>query len=118
MGRFVAAIVAAVAFAAAPAAQAADIGANDDTLKFAGERGPALYRQMADVGLRQTIMTVRWRPSQPDVIQDREFLDTAVPTAVAGGIRVVFAVYPYPPREVLPRTSRRWRGAIRRCGSS
>jgi hypothetical protein len=100
MGRFVAAIVAAVALASAPAAQAADIGANDDTLKFAGERGPALYQQMADVGLRQTIMTVRWRPSQPHVIQDREFLDTAVPVAVAGGIRVVFAVYPYPPREV------------------
>ena len=55
---------------------------------------------MAAVGLRQTILTVRWRPSQPEAIQHAEFLDRAVPAATAHGIRVVFAVYPYPPREL------------------
>jgi hypothetical protein len=96
----VALLVAAVMTAAAPAANAADVGANDDTGKFAADGGDAFYARMAALGLRQTILTVRWRPSEPEAIQHAEFLDRAVPAATAHGIRVVFAVYPYPPREL------------------
>jgi hypothetical protein len=96
----IASMLAAVALATAAAAHAADIGANDDTGKFAADGGAAFYERMAAMGLRQTILTVRWRPSEPDVIQHQAFLDRAVPAASSQGIRVVFAVYPYPPREI------------------
>jgi hypothetical protein len=96
----IASMLAAVALATAPAAHAADVGANDDTGKFAPDGGAAFYERMAAMGLRQTILTVRWRPSEPDVIQHQELLDRAVPAAASHGIRVVFAVYPYPPREL------------------
>jgi hypothetical protein len=93
-------VAAAVVLATAAAAQAADVGANDDTGKYAEDGGDAFYGRMAALGLGQTILTVRWRPSEPDAIQDAAFLDRAVPAATARGVRVVFAVYPYPPREV------------------
>lgn len=94
--------VAALAFAGA--AEPADIGANDDTGKFAADGGAAFFEQMSGLGLRQTVMTVRFLPGQPDTIQGKEFLDKAVPVAVARGLKVVFAVYPYPP-SALTRTA-------------
>jgi hypothetical protein len=97
---FVALLAAAVVSTVAPAAHAADVGANDDTGKFAADGGHTFYGRMAALGLRQTILTVRWRPSEPEAIHHAEFLDRAVPAATAHGIRVVFAVYPYPPREL------------------
>ena len=93
-------LIAAAGLAAAVPAPAADVGANDDTGKFAPDGGAAFYERMAALGLRQTVLTVRWRPSEPETIQHQELLDRAVPAAVERGIRVVFAVYPYPPREV------------------
>ena len=55
---------------------------------------------MAAAGLKQNVMTVRWKPSDPLNIPDQAALDVAVPNAVAAGIEVVFAVYPYPPSEL------------------
>lgn len=80
--------------------RAADIGANDDTGKFAADGGAVFFGQMTELGLRQTVLTVRFRPSEPFTIQDKAFLDRSVPNAVAAGLDVVFAVYPYPPREI------------------
>jgi hypothetical protein len=100
MGRLVTAVICVAALAVAPAARGADVGANDDTLKYAADGAGALFAKMAATGLRQTILTVRWRPSAPDTVQDADFLDRAVPEAAAHGIRVVLAVYPYPPREI------------------
>ena len=91
-------VAAAAALALAQAATAAEIGANDDTGKFAPDGGALFFARMHELGLRQTVLTVRFRPSEPDVIQDREFLDRAVPEAVKAGLKVVLAVYPYPPR--------------------
>jgi hypothetical protein len=96
----VVALLSCAALAAPGAALAADIGANDDTGKFAADGGAEFYERMARLGLRQTVMTVRWTPSDPEAIQHRLFLDRAVPTARKAGVEVVFAVYPYPPREV------------------
>jgi hypothetical protein len=85
---------------ASSSARAADVGANDDSAKYAADGGTAMYREMAALGLRQTVIGVRFRPSQPMVIQDKELLDRAIPNALDAGLRVVLAIYPYPPREI------------------
>jgi hypothetical protein len=85
---------------AATSASAADVGANDDSAKFAVDGGAALYGDMTAVGLRQTVIGVRFKPSEAMLIQDKQLLDRAIPTALNAGLRVVLAVYPYPPREI------------------
>jgi hypothetical protein len=84
----------------ATAASAADVGANDDSAKFAGDGGASLYADMTSVGLRQTVIGVRFKPSEAMLIQDKQQLDRVVPSAIGAGLRVVLAIYPYPPREI------------------
>jgi hypothetical protein len=84
----------------ASAAPAAEIGANDDTGKYGIDGGASLYGEMAALGLRQVVLTTRFRASDPLTIQDKGYLDQTVPAAVAAGLRVVLAVYPYPAREI------------------
>jgi hypothetical protein len=84
----------------ASVAVAADIGANDDAAKFAEDGGAALYGRMSALGLRQTVIGVRFVPTKAMVIQDKELLDRAIASATGAGLRVVLAVYPYPPREL------------------
>ncbi|HEY5872698.1 MAG TPA: hypothetical protein VIT46_05625, partial [Gaiellaceae bacterium] len=79
---------------------AADVGANDDSAKHSDDGGAALYAEMAALGLRQTVIGVRFVPSEAIVIQDKALLDRAIASAQAAGLRVVLAVYPYPPREI------------------
>ena len=86
--------------AGASVAPAADIGANDDSAKYAQDGGAAMYEQMRALGLRQVVIGVRFVPSDPMVIQGKAHLDAAVSSAVAAGLRVVLAAYPYPPREI------------------
>ncbi len=86
--------------ACAGTASAADIGANDDTGKFAPDGGAEFYGEMAALGLRQTVITVRWLPSDPLALVERPLLDLTVTAARAAGLSVVFATYPYPPREI------------------
>jgi hypothetical protein len=100
--RFLAAATAltVVLLAGAATAPAADVGANDDSAKHAPDGGASMYRDMVAVGLRQTVITVRFRPSQAVVIQEKQLLDRAIPNALDAGLRVVLAIYPYPPREL------------------
>jgi hypothetical protein len=84
----------------ASVAGAADIGANDDSAKHADDRGAALFTEMAGLGLKQTVIGVRFVPSEAVVIQQKPQLDRAIAAAQSAGLRVVLAVYPYPPREV------------------
>jgi hypothetical protein len=79
---------------------AADIGANDDSAKYAEDGGAALYEEMTGLGLRQTIIGVRFVPSEPGVVQDKGALDRAIASATGAGLRVVLAVYPFPSREL------------------
>ena len=79
---------------------AANVGANDDTAKFSDDGGTALYSEMVALGLQQTVIGVRFVPSQAVVIQDKPLLDRAIASAQAAGLRVVLAIYPYPPREI------------------
>jgi hypothetical protein len=89
-----------LALALTGTAAAADVGANDDTGKFAPDAGAAFYEEMASLGLRQAVVTVRWQPSDPLALGERPLLDLTVAAARSAGLRVVFATYPYPPREV------------------
>ena len=84
----------------ASVAAGADVGANDDSAKHSDDGGVALYGDMASLGLSQTVIGVRFVPSESVVIQDKELLDRAIANAVDSGLRVVLAVYPYPPREI------------------
>src|SRR5689334_23183463 len=96
----VAAVCAAAAGVLAGVSGATDIGANDDTAKYETDGGATFYDQMAALGLRQSVLTVRFQPSEPALIPTQDALDTAVEKATAAGLKVVFAVYPYPPREL------------------
>ena len=49
---------------------------------------------------RESVLTVRFRPSDPTRIPNQDALDKAVENALAAGLKVVLAVYPYPPREL------------------
>ena len=83
-----------------PTGLGADIGANDDSAKFADDGGAALYSEMTALGLKQTVIGVRFMPSDAMVVQDKAQLDRAIASATSAGLRVVLAVYPYPPREL------------------
>jgi hypothetical protein len=88
------------ALVCAGVASGADVGANDDTGKFEPDAGATFYAEMAALGLRQTVVTVRWQPSDPLALAERPLLDLTVAAARSAGLSVVFATYPYPPREV------------------
>ena len=92
--------VSVAALMSAGGASATDIGANDDTGKYAADSGGAFFAQMAALGLRQSVMTTRFLPRSPIMIQDEESLDRAIPLAHLAGLRVSLAVYPYPASEV------------------
>jgi hypothetical protein len=113
------AVAVTLALAFASTASAADVGANDDTGKFAPDAGAAFYREMASLGLRQTVVTVRWQPSDPLALGERPLLDLTVAAARAAGLGVVFATYPYPPRDVEaglagPEAFAAWLGELAR----
>ncbi len=98
--------VCATTLAVAGVASAADIGANDDTGKYSPDGGAVFFSRMAGLGLRQTVMTVRFTPGgtttategAPGAITDETLLDRAVPIAQLAGLNVTLAVYPYPTR--------------------
>ena len=74
---------------------------------------------MASLGLRQTVVTVRWLPSDPLALGERPLLDLTVAAARAAGLSVVFATYPYPTREVeaglaRPEAFGAWLGELAR----
>ena len=96
---FATAVVVAL-LAGASVATAAEIGANDDSAKFSDDGGAALYDRMVALGLRQTVIGVRFVPTDAMVIQDKAALDRAIEGATGAGLNVILAVYPYPPREI------------------
>lgn len=82
-------------------ANAIQVGANDDTGKFADDGGAVFFERMRTLGLKQTVMTVRFDPAAPLVIQNKAFIDKAITEAGRQGLSVVLAVYPYPPRSLV-----------------
>jgi len=55
-----ASVLVAALLTGATVAAAADVGANDDSAKFEADSGAALYGRMAERGLRQTVIGVRF----------------------------------------------------------
>ena len=100
MRTIVAAAACVAALALVVGAASGGIGANDDTGKFAPDSGEVFFSQMAARGLQQSVMTVASHPSEPTKVPDGAKLDAAIPVAEAAGLRVVLAVFPYPPREL------------------
>jgi hypothetical protein len=96
----VATAVAAALLTGVPSALGAEFGANDDTAKYHADGGAAYYGEMAALGLRQIVLPVRFKPSEPLAIQDKALLDRTIPAAHEAGLKVVLAVYPYPTREL------------------
>ena len=99
MKQLTVALALACALAFATAASAVDFGANDDTGKYQDDGGATFFSQMAATGLKQNVITVRWKPGASE-IPDLDRLERAVGAAVEAGIRPVFAVYPYPPSAI------------------
>jgi hypothetical protein len=90
---------AAAALACAGTAGAAGIGVNDDSAKYADDGGAWFFGEAKRLGLRQVVVSNRFRPSEPDRMQEEDLLDQALAEAGPAGMEVVVAVYPYPPRE-------------------
>ena len=93
------------ALAMAGGAPAADIGANDDTGKFAADGGRASSsadgrRRAEAVGDDGALPAER-----PDVDPGRRRARPAIPIAQLAGLHVTLAVYPYPPREIEDGTA-------------
>jgi hypothetical protein len=84
----------------AAASPAADIGANDNTGLYEPNGGAQFYETMASLGLKRIVVTVHFHPRAPMEIENKALLDQTIPAALAAGLEVVIAVYPFPPQEL------------------
>jgi hypothetical protein len=69
-------------------------GVAEDATKYADDGGASLYPKLTALGMHTNRMTVHWDPTDPTTIQERGFLDRALPAAARAGVRVILAVYP------------------------
>jgi hypothetical protein len=90
------AVVCAAFLVAAGAASASSpqFGVAEDMTKYADDGGASLYPRIRAVGMTENRITVRWNPYMPTTIQERGFLDRALPAASRAGVRIVFDVIP------------------------
>lgn len=86
----VAVAAAIAALGAAGAASAATIGVNEDGTKT----DTSLYAGMADVGLKQNILSLTWTASQGIPSGQQQVIRSAIAAAAAKGIKIVLTVYP------------------------
>jgi hypothetical protein len=93
-----AALAAALVWASAAGADVG-VGVNDDSAKY-GKDAAWFFSAARGVGLKQVVISVRYLPRDPTTIQDKRYVDRAVAAATEHGVRIVFAVYPYPPSEL------------------
>jgi hypothetical protein len=70
-------------------AGAATIGVNEDETKT----DTSLYAGMADVGLKQNVLSVIWTPGQPISAGQVTVIKSAIAAANAKGIKIVLAIY-------------------------
>ncbi len=82
------------ALIAGPADATPRFGVAEDATKYAEDGGASLYPKLMALGMDTNRMTVHWDPTDPTTIQERGFLDRALPAAARAGVRVVLAVYP------------------------
>src|SRR5512132_1236814 len=89
----------AAGLASAGGATGASVGVNDDSAKYAEDGGAWFFAEAHALGLHQVVISNRYRPTDPEPIQEEAMLDQALVDAGRQGVEVVLAVYPYPPRE-------------------
>ena len=82
------------ALTAAPAHATPRFGVTEDATKYADDGGASLYPKVTALGMETNRMTVHWDPTDPTTIQERGFLDRALPAAARADVRVILAVYP------------------------
>ncbi len=82
------------ALTAAPAHATPRFGVAEDATKYADDGGASLYPKLTALGMETNRMTVHWDPTDPTTIQERGFLDRALPVAARAGVRIVLDVYP------------------------
>ena len=95
-------LFAALAAALACTGAAAPLRASGSTTTAPSTRttpGPGSHGQAGTLGLRQIVVSNRFRPSDPIRIQEEACWIAPLAEAERAGIEVVLAVYPYPPRE-------------------
>jgi hypothetical protein len=84
-------------FLGAPAAHAARFGVADDAGKYAEGSAAAYFRQLRSLGMTENRISVHFDPAAPRTIEDKAFLDRALPAAQAQRIKVVFHVFALDP---------------------
>lgn len=94
---FCAAFLCALATAGPAAAAGPRFGIADDAGKYADDGGRAFFNRIGSLGMTDNRVTILWDADRPETIDERAFLDRAVPTSVLRGIRLVFHVYPAQP---------------------
>ena len=89
---------------AAPNALGARFGVADDAGKYA-EGSAAYFRQLRALGMTENRIGVMFDPQRPTTIVDKAFLDKALPSAQAQGVKVVFHVFALSPTAMTATTS-------------
>jgi hypothetical protein len=93
--------------AAGPATAAPRFGIADDAGKYAEDGGEAFFDQIRSLGMTDNRVTILWHHDRPSTIDERAFLDLAMPRAAAQGVRIVFHVYPAHPTGLTASPQRR-----------
>ena len=63
-------------------------------MKFSDDGGTQLFGKLREAGAVENRVAVYWDPADPTTIQQQDFLDRMMPAADAGGVHIVFSVYP------------------------
>ena len=93
--RFITVVAGALAaLSLAGSASAGLIGVNEDAPKFADDGGAALFTQMQDVGIKQSVISAIWTAGQGLAAADVDRINRAIAAAKARGIKVVIDAYP------------------------
>ena len=95
----VACVLTALALAASGSADIT-VGVSDDLPIGAADGGAAFYDSMADIGLRENRVAVKWDPAAPTTIPLEAGIDRALAEAQRRGVNVVLSLYPLRPRAI------------------
>ena len=76
------------------------VGVSDDLPIGAADGGTAFYDAMADIGLRENRVAVKWDSAAPTTIPFDAGIDRALAEAQRHGVNVVLSLYPLRPRAI------------------
>jgi hypothetical protein len=85
---------------ATTAGAAVRFGVAEDAGKYADDGGAKFFPMLGDLGMTQNRIAVFWDASAPTEIQEKAFLDRALPVAAADQVQIIFSVQPLHPTDV------------------